>query len=66
MVLSDNRLGHSVSGRIYLAEPGVTLPEYKKVCRHAYGDLRNVKFLEFTAGTKLLPSSHSGHYWVLG
>lgn len=66
MVLQQNRLGHSVSGRIYLAEPGTTLPEYKRECRRAYGDLRGVTFHEFTSGTNLRLSSHSGHFWVRG
>lgn len=67
MVLQQSRLGHSVSGRIYLADPGVKqLPEYKRECRQAYGDLRGVTFHEFAPGTKLLLSTHSGHFWVRG
>lgn len=66
MILQQARLGHAVSGRIYLAEPGATLPDYTRTCRQAYGDLRGVTFHEFTPGTKLQPSSHSGHYWVRG
>lgn len=64
MVLKKPRLGHSVSGRIYLAEEGAQLPEYKKTCRAAYGDLRGVQFHEFPPGTRLQPSQHSGHFWV--
>jgi len=64
MVLQEPRRGHSVSGRIYLAEENVQLPEYTKVCRAAYGDLRGVQFHEFPQGTRLQPSQHSGHYWM--
>lgn len=63
MVISQTRLAHSISGRIYLAEPGVQLLEYKRVCRQAYGDLRGVQFHEFPSGTRFQPGQ-LGHYWT--
>lgn len=65
MILCEERVAHSVSGRVYLANPGVSLEDHKVACKGAYGDLRGVRFLELPSGSELERAGIKGECWRL-
>lgn len=64
MILTEQRFGHLVSGRLYLAELNKTFAEHRDDCRKAYGNLHGVRFCTLPAGTKV-NLAQSGQHWYL-
>lgn len=63
MVLRKARVGHTISGRTYLAQKDVTEAEHKERCRNAYGSLHDVRIQTFPAGTRLEVAGIHGDHW---
>lgn len=64
MILTEQRVAHSIGGRTYLAEKTETISSHKATCKRVYGNLRGILFRVLPVGTTLVPGGFKGEYWV--
>lgn len=60
MVLEENRLGHIIAGRLFLADPGESKKKYVAEVEAAYCTLEGVLVVKVYEGTELLPAREGG------
>lgn len=64
MILTVQRVAHSIGGRTYLAEETATIESHRISCKKAYGDLRGFLVRVLPIGTTLVPGGSKGEYWI--
>lgn len=63
MILEENRFGHIIAGRLFLANPGESKKKYVAELEAVYGTLEGVFIVKVYEGTELLPARGGG--WQL-